>query len=69
MAGVDRWALAVLAVALWTFRVSLKRGAAAFGLAFVFVIGGAAQLYLTEASGSRRCTCARRDRGSGWRRG
>ena len=50
MAGVDRWALAVLAVAFWAFGFSLKRGAAAFGLlAFVFVIGGAAQLYLTEA--------------------
>ena len=50
IAGMDRWALAVLAVAFWAFGFSLKRGAAAFGLlAFVFVIGGAAQLYLTEA--------------------
>lgn len=45
----DQWAVSVLAVALYVFGYSVRRGAAPFGgLAFVFIIGGGAQLYLTE---------------------
>ena len=47
---VDRWALSALALALYVFGFSVGRGALPFGvLAFVFLTGGAAQLYNTEA--------------------
>ncbi len=46
---VDQWAASALAVALYVFGYSVRRGAAMFGvLAFVFIMGGGAQLYLTE---------------------
>lgn len=49
LSGRDRWSLTVLALALAIFGLSLRRDAAAFGaLAALFVLGGAAQLYLTE---------------------
>lgn len=47
--ALDLWGLSVLAVALYVFGYSVRRGAAVFGLlAAVFLIGGGAQLYLTE---------------------
>lgn len=47
--GLDLWALGVLAVALYVFGYSVRRGAEAFGiLGAVLVIGGGAQLYLTD---------------------
>ncbi len=46
---IDRWALSVLALALLVLGLSIRRGAGCFGiLAFVFVTGGAAQIYMTE---------------------
>jgi hypothetical protein len=49
IASLDRWAISVLSVALLTLGFSLRRGKAAFGaLAFVFLTGAGAQLYLTE---------------------
>lgn len=46
--ALDLWALSVLAVALYVFGYSVRRGAEVFGLlATAFVIGGGAQLYLT----------------------
>lgn len=46
---LDRWALSVLAVALLAFGFSMRRGAAEFAaLAFVFITGAGAQLYMTE---------------------
>lgn len=46
---LDRWALTVLAVALLALGFCLRRGAAEFGaLAFVFITGAGAQLYMTE---------------------
>lgn len=46
---LDRWALSVLALALLVLGLSLRRGAGWFGvLGFVFVTGGAAQIYMTE---------------------
>ncbi len=45
----DQWALSVVAVALYTFGYCVRRGAPLFAvLAFVFTLGGGAQLYLTE---------------------
>jgi hypothetical protein len=45
---VDRWALSVLAMGLFFLGYSLRREAAEFGvLAFFFIVGGGAQLYLT----------------------
>jgi hypothetical protein len=47
---VDRWYLSVGGVAAAIFGICLRRGAATFGmLAFVLIVGGAAQLYKTEA--------------------
>jgi hypothetical protein len=46
---LDRWALAVLALALFVAGQSLRRGAGQFALlGFFFLTGGAAQLYMTE---------------------
>lgn len=46
---VDRWALAVGALALFVAGLSVRRGAGRFGLlAALFLGGGAAQFYLTE---------------------
>lgn len=46
---LDLWALSVLAVALYVFGYSVRRGAAAFGvLGAALIIGGGAQLYLTD---------------------
>lgn len=46
---IDLWALSVLAFALYAFGYSVRRGAVLFGLlAFTLVLGGGAQLYLTE---------------------
>lgn len=46
---IDRWALSVLALALLVLGLSFRRGAGWFGvLGFVFVTGGAAQIYMTE---------------------
>lgn len=48
---LDRWALSALALALLVLGLSFRRGAGWFGvLGFVFVTGGAAQLYMTEPS-------------------
>lgn len=50
LAPVDRWALSVLGLALFVAGQSLRRGAGRFAaLGFVFLTGGAAQLYMTEA--------------------
>lgn len=47
---IDQWAICVLAIALYVFGYSVRRGAALFGLlALVFVTGAAAQLYMTES--------------------
>lgn len=49
LAPLDRWAIAVLALALYVAGYSLRREAPAFALlAFVFLTGGGAQLYMTE---------------------
>lgn len=49
LAPVDRWALAVGALALFVAGLSVRRGAGRFGLlAALFLAGGAAQFYLTE---------------------
>ena len=49
IASIDRWMLCVLALSLGVLAFSLQRGATKFGvLAFVFLLGGAAQLYMTE---------------------
>ncbi|WP_347313532.1 glycosyltransferase family 39 protein [Defluviimonas sp. SAOS-178_SWC] len=46
---IDRWALSVLALALLVLGLSVRRGAGWFGvLGFVFLTGGAAQIYMTE---------------------
>lgn len=46
---LDVWAVSVLAVAVYAFGYSVRRGAVLFGLlAFVFMAGGGAQLYITE---------------------
>lgn len=46
---LDLWALSVLAVALYVFGYSVRRGAAVFGaLGAALVIGGGAQLYLSD---------------------
>ncbi|MGB3148916.1 MAG: hypothetical protein WBA91_14330 [Paracoccaceae bacterium] len=46
---IDRWFLSVLGLALTGFGVSAGRGAPLFGLLVLFfLLGGAAQLYLTE---------------------
>ncbi len=46
---IDRWALSVLALALFVAGQSLRRGAGRFAiLGFFFLTGGAAQLYMTE---------------------
>lgn len=43
------WALSVLAVALYVFGYSVRRGAPVFGcLAAMLILGGGAQLYLTD---------------------
>lgn len=48
---LDRWAVSVLTVALLALGFSLRRGAPVFGvLAFAFITGAGAQLYLTEPS-------------------
>lgn len=50
LAPLDRWALSVLAVALYVLGYAVRRGAAAFGaLAFVFITGGGAQLFQTDS--------------------
>lgn len=47
--AIDRWVIVALAMALGALGFSLRRDAPAFGvLAFVFVAGGASQLYVTE---------------------
>lgn len=47
--AIDRWVIVALAIALGALGFSLRRGAPAFGvLAFVFIAGGASQLYVTE---------------------
>ncbi|SPH18088.1 hypothetical protein DEA8626_01618 [Defluviimonas aquaemixtae] len=49
IAPADRWMLCVLAFALGVLAHSIRREAAMFGvLAFIFLLGGAAQLYMTE---------------------
>lgn len=46
---IDRWALSVLALALFVAGLSLRRGAGRFALlGFFYLTGGAAQLYMTE---------------------
>ncbi|MGB7320854.1 MAG: glycosyltransferase family 39 protein, partial [Albidovulum sp.] len=45
----DRWACSALALALFVFGYSLRRGTVLFGImALAFLTGGAAQLYVTE---------------------
>lgn len=47
--AIDRWVIVALALALGALGYCLRCGAPAFGvLAFVFVAGGASQLYVTE---------------------
>ncbi|MCU9850424.1 glycosyltransferase family 39 protein [Defluviimonas sp. WL0024] len=47
---IDRWALSVLALALAALGYAMRCGATRFGvLAFVFLTGSGAQLYMTEA--------------------
>jgi hypothetical protein len=49
LGALDQWAVGVLALALYVFGYSVRRGATLFGvLAFTFIMGGAAQLYMTE---------------------
>ncbi|GAB4384337.1 glycosyltransferase family 39 protein [Albidovulum sp.] len=46
---LDRWAVSVLAVACLVLGFALRRGAAEFGgFAFIFILGGGAQLYMTQ---------------------
>jgi len=46
---IDRWYFAIGGVAAAAFGVCLRRGAAEFGiLAFFLIVGGAAQLYITD---------------------
>lgn len=47
--AIDRWVIVALALALGALGFCLRRDAPAFGiLAFVFIAGGASQLYVTE---------------------
>ncbi len=47
---IDRWYFAIVGVAAIALGICMKRGALAFGiLAFFLILGGAAQLYVTEA--------------------
>jgi hypothetical protein len=47
---LDQWGMGSLALALYVFGYAVRRGAPLFAvLAFVFIMGGAAQLYMTDS--------------------